>query len=764
MIDAYKNLEFDVILKQIEAYASFSKGKEAVMNLQPSVNRLLVQRQLDLVKEVMEMINLAENYELGGISDVSFSLEKASKDMILTGLELLKISDLNRGTKSIINSIKNTEVEVKELNEMTSSLILYDDLSKLITKSLNSYGELLDDASAKLSSLKRDLLVLNKSFDQTINGFINHNKNLLADSISSERNNRKVILLNNNYKNSLKGVIHGESQSGQTIYFEPESFIKFNNDFQSLNHLILEEEERLLFELSQAVKVEVLSIESNLEVLATLDMILALGKWGYQREAVVAKISDDHSIKLIRVAHPLIDSKKVVRNTYEIQDGTTLIVSGPNTGGKTVTLKTIGLSILMSMCGIPILADEAVLPIVDNIFVDLGDSQSVVAALSTFSSHLVRLSDIVNNVTEDSLVMLDELGSGTDPKEGEALAVAVLEHLRSKHAITLVTTHLSGLKTYAQNSDDIMLASVEFDAETLSPTYRFIEGLAGASNALEIASKFDFPEALLNRAYELKDELLSDEDKLVLNLEAKEKEVLMKNRELDEKMSVFEERLKAFDQKVLEDEKQGSKIIEDAKKDALKYISETQDEVDKLYEKMLEISKQQNLQNAKEIKEAMMKKHETLEVKKKLNHVYKVGDTVRVDSMNHHGEITELEGKNVTVSINGINIKTKIHKLEYVEITKPKVKARNITVQKTSKAKLELNLIGYTVYEALPQVSKFIDNALLNNVRTVTIIHGVGSGKLRTAVQDALRKNKSVKGFRTAPQSSGGLGATLVEL
>lgn len=214
---------------------------------------------------------------------------------------------MNRGTKSIINSIKNTEVEVKELNEMTSSLILYDDLSKLITKSLNSYGELWMTHQRNYIELKkRSFLVLNKSFDQTINGFINHNKDLLADSISSERNNRKVILLNNNYKNSLKGLFMVNRKVVKPFIFEPESFIKFNNDFQSLNHLILEEEERLLFELSQAVKVEVLSIESNLEVLATLDMILALGKWGYRREAVVAKISNDHSIKLIRVAHPLI--------------------------------------------------------------------------------------------------------------------------------------------------------------------------------------------------------------------------------------------------------------------------------------------------------------------------------------------------------------------------------------------------------------------------------------------------------------------------
>lgn len=764
MKQAYKSLEFDVVLRQISEYTAFSLGEEAVLSLQPSLNSLFVKRNLALSKEVMAMINLAENYELSGVSDVTFSLEKVSKDMSITGLELLKISDLNNGVKDILNKVKNTEVSVKHLEELVSSLVLLDELSSEINQSINPYGEVKDEASSQLSSLKRELTTVSNRFDTTVNRFMSNNKTILADSITSERNNRKVILLNNNYKNTTKGVIHGESQSGLSVYFEPESFISLNNDLQSITHKILEEEERILFSLSQRVKEEVDVIKNNLALLSELDALLAISKWGYAKEAIISEISDDHSIYLERVAHPLIDRKKVVRNTYEIKDGTTLIVSGPNTGGKTVTLKTIGLSILMTMCGIPIIADDASLPIVDNIFIDLGDEQSVVAALSTFSSRLVRLSDIVNNVTKDSLVMLDELGSGTDPKEGEALAVATLEYLRKKQAITLVTTHLSGLKTYAQNSDDIMLASVEFDAETLSPTYRFIEGLAGQSNALEIASKFNFPKHLLDRAHELKNELLSDEEKLFKNLEAKERQLLQRERAFEEQLNNLQEEIKIFEQKQAEDLAVGSKIIEKARKEANKYIQEKQDEADALYEKMLEEHKAINLENANKIKEAMNKKSQETAAKKISDHVFTVGDSVRVSGMNHIGEIVDIDKKNVNVLVNGMNIKTKLNKLEYVEVKKQAPSKKNVSVFKTSKAALELNIIGMTVYEAMPEVSKFIDNAILNNLASVTIVHGVGSGTLRNAVIDHLKKNKSVKGFRNAPQSGGGFGATLVEL
>ncbi len=764
MRKSYKSLEFDVVLEEISKYASFSLGKQKVMNLEPSDNTLFIKRNLSLTEEVMEMINLAENYELGGVSDVSYSLEKVSKDMMITGLELLKISDLNKAIKDINNKLKNTEVDLDKLLELSSSLVILDDLSKEIHKSINDYGEIKDDASSKLSQIKNELNTLGGRFDTTINRFMNTNKSVLADSITSERNHRKVVLLNNNYKNTIKGVVHGESQSGLSVYFEPESFISYNNDLQSLTSKLLEEEERILFSLSQLVKVEIDTIYSNLEILAELDALLAISKWGYEREAIVAELSDDHSIYLERVAHPLIDRKKVVRNTYAIDDGTTLIVSGPNTGGKTVTLKTIGLSILMSLCGIPVLADHAKIPVVDQIFIDLGDEQSVVSALSTFSSHLVRLSDIVNNVTKDSLVMLDELGSGTDPKEGEALAVSTLEYLRSKQAITLVTTHLSGLKTYAQNSDDIMLASVEFDAETLSPTYRFIEGLAGASNALEIASKFNFPEHILVRAHELKDELLSDEEKLIKNIESQERELLIKERKLEKEKEALELKIKDFEEKLEADRKAGSKILDQAKKDAHDYIVLKQKEADELYDKLLEEHRQINLENAKKIKDNMNKKAIETSKKKISDHVFKVGDSVRVSGMNHIGEITDIDRKNVAVTVNGMNIKTKLNQLEYVEVKKQKAVRRNVTVKSSSKGKLELNLIGMTVYEAMPELSKFIDNGILNNMSMVTVVHGVGSGVLRNAVIDSLKKNKSVKSFKNAPQSSGGLGATLVYL
>ena len=489
---------------------------------------------------------------------------------------------------------------------------------------------------------------------------------------------------------------------------------------------------------------------------------MAIAKWGFEREAIVATLSKDHSIYLKNSAHPLIDKDDVVKNTYKINDGSMLIVSGPNTGGKTVTLKTIGLSILMTLCGIPVIADEAVLPIVDNIFIDLGDQQSVVASLSTFSSHLTQLSNIVNNVTENSLVLLDELGGGTDPKEGEALAIAVLEHLKTKRAITLVTTHLSGLKNYAQNDETTILASVEFDASSLTPTYRFIEGLAGQSNALEIAAKFNFPKSIMDRANALKDTMMTDEEKLMANLQIQERQLLIKQEKLDKANLEMTLKNAELERKIAADQAQKSQIIQEAKKEAQIYIDKTKIEIDKLYEEILEVNRFSKLHEAIDIKQKVSNLQSGTSLTKKIKHDFKVNDKVRVDGFHHIGEIIDLNNKNVTVIVNGMNIKTKLNKLTYVEeseIVKPK---KTYKIKTTSVGSMELNLIGKAVFEALPEVDKFIDNAILSNLTSVRIVHGVGTGKLRNEVHNHLKKVKSVANFEYAPQSQGGSGATIV--
>lgn len=764
MNNVYKSLEFDVLLDQLSQRAAFSLGKELILDLKPSFSTLEINRQLALVSEVMAMEMIMEHYEISSASDISHSLDKVSKDMFVTGLELLKVVDNNNSLKEIINKIKHTEIDTPNLSDIVSSIVLTDHLSEFITSKINSYGEMKDDATIQLKQLKKQLSTLNDQFNQTINDFIKRNQSILADTIISERNNRKVVLLNNNYKNSVKGIIHGESQSGLSVYFEPEALIKLNNEIQTVAFMIEEEITSILLSLAQAVKKEQYVLKANLDVLAELDKILALAKWGNAHDAITASISSDHEIILEAVAHPLIDPKVVVKNTYTIKHGQILIVSGPNTGGKTVTLKTIALSILMSMCGIPIIASSASIPIVDNIFVDLGDEQSVMASLSTFSSHLVRLADIVNHVTKDSLVLLDELGSGTDPKEGQALAVATLEHLRNTQAITLVTTHLSGLKTYAQHSDDILLASVEFDQEKLMPTYRFIEGLAGQSNALEIAQKYKFPKALIDRAMQLKDELLSDEEKTIKNLEEKEKEILIKQRHIEERMKQLEDREHDFEAKLKDDEALGSRIVEAAKKEAREYIQMKQVEADVLYDKLLDQHRELNLNKASEIIKTIDRTVTKETTKKRNNNTLKVSDQVRIDGMQHVGEVIELSGNNVVVNVNGMMMKTKLNKLEYVGAKTKVAKSKNIKVKNISKAKSEINLIGLTVYEAMPLLDKFIDNALVGKLSQVIVIHGMGTGVLRKAVLERLKKNSRVLDTKTAPQSSGGLGATLVNL
>lgn len=764
MNDVYKNLEFDEIINQIKALCAFSLGESLIENIKPSNNHLLVEQRLTLTKEVMELINLAEEYTIENVSDMTFEVEKAQKDMLLVGNELIKIANINLATKTIINKVKNSEVEVKNLVDLVNTLTLLDELEKTIRKSINPYGEVLVNASATLKQLHSDLDTLNQRFDNSVKRFIEKHSNILSDTLEYERNNRKVVLINSNYKNRVAGVIHGESKSGQSLYFEPNNFISFNNERSSLAHLIKEEEEKILFQLSQMVKGKALIINNNLNILAELDALLAIAKWGYAREAVIAELSDDQSIYLENAAHPLIDKKQVVRNTYQISDQATLIVSGPNTGGKTVTLKTIGLSILMSMCGIPIIADYGKVPIVDNIFIDLGDAQSVVAALSTFSSHLTKLANIINNVTKNSLVMLDELGSGTDPKEGEAFAIAILEYLKAKSTITLVTTHLSGLKNYAQSHADITLASVEFDEKTLSPTYRYIEGLAGQSNALEIAKKFDFPDTIMARAQQLKSSMQSDEEKLMATLETKERQLRLNEERLNKELADFKQREKAFKTKVAENKATAENYLNEAKIQANKYLLAKEQEIDELYAEMLQLHKTVNLEKASEIKAQLKSQTETVRPSVPDQHEFKVGDNVRVAGLNHLGEITSIDNNNVMVSVNNMNIKTKLAKLTYIGAKKATPQKRKVRYEGPKRAKMELNLIGKNVYDSTFEVDKFIDNAILANLNSVTIVHGVGSGKLRAGIVEHLKKHNNVKSFETAPQASGGLGATIVYL
>ena len=764
MNNIYKSLEFNEIIAQIENLCSFSLGKEEVKNIQPSSNSLLVKRSLSLTKEVMEMLNMAQEYNLGGARDVSDLLDRVDKDIIVTGLDLLYISEINKTVKDVISSVKSTEVKTPNISDLVTTLTVLDDLSKIINSAISPYGEVLDSASSQLRSLRKEAISLNSSFERTVNSFIIKNKNILADSISNERNGRVVILLNSTYKNTVKGVVHGESKSGQSVYFEPEVFISLNNNRQSIQNMIDDEIQKILFELSQHVKAKSLQIRVNLKTLGQLDAILAKAKWGYEREAIIADISKDHSVHLKNSAHPLIDKDTVVRNTYKIDDGAMLIVSGPNTGGKTVTLKTIGLSILMTLCGLPILADAASVPIVDNIFIDLGDQQSVVSSLSTFSSHLTKLAEIVNNVTENSLVLLDELGGGTDPKEGEALAIAVLEFLKTKKAITLVTTHLSGLKQYAQNDPNTVLASVEFNSETLTPTYRYIEGLAGQSNALEIAAKFNFPTSIMKRATILKNTMLTDEEKLMANLQIKERQLLNKEEQLEKENIQFKLAQEQLEAKIKKNQAIESEVLKKAEGKAAQYVEKTRAKMDRLYEEIQEVHRFSRLHEAIDIKKEVDDHAAGFDVVKKVERTFKVGDSVRVDGFHHIGEIIDISKKNAAVVVNGINVKTKLNRLTYVskrDIIKPKSTYR---VKTTSAKSMELNVIGKTVFEALPEVEKFIDNALLNNLSSVRIVHGMGTGKLRNEIHKRLKNLKHVDSFEYAPPSQGGSGASIVKL
>lgn len=765
MNELYKSLEFNEILKQVANYCYFDLGKELVLNIRPSTNHLSLQRSLALTEETMTLLNLAEEYDLEGISDFSEAVEMAKRDMIVSGNDLLQIRNHSILVRKLKNKINKSEQDIPALKDLGNTITLINELETEINHTINNYGDVLDNASQKLKQLKAEQREFSAHFDKRVKGYINSNSDKLVEQIASERNGRVVVLIANTYKNKMPGIVHGESQSGQSVYLEPEQFIDQNNRRQSLRNLIQEEIDAILYELSQSVKKHAEILLGNLSSLAQFDATLAMARWGYDRQAIIATLNQDKKIYLESVAHPLIDRKRVVRNTYQLIDHNILIISGPNTGGKTVTLKTIGLSVLMTLCGLPIIADKAQIPIIDGIFVDLGDEQSVVHSLSTFSSHLTKLAHITNNVTQNSLVLLDELGGGTDPKEGEALALAILDYLERKEAIVVVTTHLAALKKHAQLNDHVILASVEFDEQSLMPTYRFIEGLAGQSNALEIAERFGIKPEIMNQAYKNKNELISEEETLMATLEKQERLLLQK----EEQLLAQAEALKLQKQEI---EKQQARIdhdfnhvVEDAQKEAERIVRETQEKMEVLYNEMKDIHGFSQLHEAIEVRkkaeiDSQPKRRKALSKKS-----IEVGDVVKVDNMNHSGEVVEINGKNITVVINGLKINTKLDRLEYVgKKKKTERKKSNVSVQANRIKSTEVNVIGKRVAEALIEVDRYLDSAVASNVESVRIVHGMGTGRLRTAIHDHLKQNKHVQSYKLAPQNQGGSGATIVRL
>ncbi len=779
MNTSYKTLEFDKILDRLFPYASCSLGKEAIEEIEISNDIDLIQSLLNETDEALNLLYRFGELPFGSITDIRAYVKRAKIGGILSISDLVQITDFIYGVmqmKLYLEKIEDEKIICKYVDDYINQLVNLNPLRKEIDLCIDIHGNIVDSATFRLKEIRTQIKVMESRIKEKMSHILNTKRDYLTDSIITIRNDRYVVPVKVEYKNSFEGIIHDMSQSGNTVYIEPKVVVDMNNKVNSLLHDEKEEIEKILRRLTEKVSENSEELLGNSNLVKTLDFIFAKAKFAREMNAIKPIVNDQGIIKILKGRHPLIDRDVVVPNDIFLgEEFTTIIITGPNTGGKTVTLKTVGLFTLMMQAGLLVPANEqTVLAVFDNVFADIGDEQSIEQSLSTFSSHMTNIIHIVNNITINSLVLFDELGAGTDPKEGAALAMSILDYLNKRGARIIGTTHYSELKTYAYNTPEIINASVEFDIDSLKPTYKLMIGIPGRSNALDISRRLGLNDTIINKATEKLETEKTDVNKLIIQLENQglyldklinENEAI--KHSLSSEKTIYEQKnynLDAYKEQIMNKAKQEGQVI----------VNKAKHEMDQIIAELKEL---------KRTKQADYKEHEITEIKSRLNSSQyyeeevknsttfaqlKPGDLVKVLTLNRTGELVEkINDTDWLVQI-GI-LSSRIHEkhLElFVDKNNNNRKSKNsqnkVSLKKSTQILFELDLRGERYEEALIKLDKFIDSAMLNNYHQVSVIHGHGTGAIRKAVQSYLKKCPYVKEYRFGGEGEGGVGVTVV--
>ncbi len=758
-------LELDIVKEDIARYTSFSLGRSRILNLEARYDKLYLKRQLALSKEALAYVYRYGDLTFGGIKDISLALGDAQKNMCLTPQELREIADEIRGVEGIVKAFNACEIECEYLKELVDSFAIETLLASNIEKAISLQYEVMDSASATLKNIRRNIKNTQHEINKEANSFMANNANLLMDQITTLRGNRCCVLVKVSEKNKIDGILHGESSSKQSAYVEPKALMHLNNHLESLFAQEKEEIHRILMDLSKQVKLHAHALMMNLDTLGILDELFAKAKWGKEYNCCIAQLDETRQHFYLKQArHPLIDQEKVVANTYELKgEKRILLISGSNTGGKSVALKTMGLFAMLTFCGIPLPCEEAIIPLFDQIYVGIGDEQSIQESLSTFSASISKIALILKQASRDSFVLLDEIGNGTDPKEGEALALAILERLENIGCMCVTTTHFSALKSYGASSDYVLSACVEFDLEKLAPTYRYLEGISQSSYAFLIAKRYGVDDFILARAKQIKDENAKEDEVVLEKLQAQQVLLQTKLDEVNQQLTLIETQKAKLENKQFKFEQQKQRIIDELKAKQEQALQE------KLAEAQMIIDELKTKNDSKPHERIALKKAlDDLAYEEEINEVneeFKVGDYVCIKSLNYYGTIESLKKDSAQILCNGMKMKAKLADLMHAQqqvANKPKgKKGHDIKVRSF---KMECNLIGLRVDEAKQVLDKYIDDALMAKVYQVRVIHGFGSGKLRAGVHAFLKNHPNVDSFVFAPSNQGGLGATEVKL
>ena len=785
----YEKIELNKVLAQCAQYAVLASSKSLVLNCAPSSDLNEVRERLSRTEEADRLLFKAGVSGVEFFDDVSDLLSRAEKGSTLSCAELMQVNALNRSARVAYNSVTSLADESVVLLKADCARLYFDRrLEDDINFAILSDDELNDHASEKLFDIRTKIKSLNARIRSKLSEYITGpTAAYLQDASVTMRNDRFVIPVKAEYKNRVRGFVHDRSQTGATFFIEPEYVLEMNNELIALSLDEREEVERILSSFSKRFGALADKLRTDSEVLAELDSCYARAQYAYALKAVKPNVNRRGYINIVKGRHPLIDKNKIVPVSVELGGGYNfLLLSGANTGGKTVTLKMTGLFCLMAACGLFIPAAEgSAVGVFDNVFCDLGDSQSIEESLSTFSSHIKTVIEIVNGVNADSLVLIDELGGGTNPDEGQALARAVVEKLLSTGCKGIVTTHFTALKEFAYGARGIENASMEFDSATLKPLYSIKIGMPGSSNALAICRRMGLPEDVLDKAVSYLSEggrtfeniVRSAEDSRVKAEQiAAENEVL--RAELKEKIALAQSRADAL-------ERERAKLFNNARAESRRIINERSAEAEELLAEIEEIFKKEEITESDLIKARTLKnkikdaayradeapERETpysLATKDNL----KCGSRVFVKPMQTEGEVLSFSPVKGEAEVQCGNMKMRCKLADLLVIgAKPvqggKKPADNVRIVRkipVSTPVLEINVIGMTVEEALYEVDNFIDKAVTDNLEEIKVIHGVGTGKLRKAISEHLKRHKNVESFRPGKYGEGETGVTFIKL
>ncbi|WP_047981652.1 endonuclease MutS2 [Ornithinibacillus contaminans] len=768
-------LDFQKIIERLSQHAATSLGKDLAAKLKPSTDIEVVKQLQEETDEAAQVIRLNTPIPLGGISDIRQSIQRSVIGGVLSTSECLAVADTIYGGRQAKEFVENLDEELPLLQDVVAGITPLRPLELQIKSCIDDHGQVMDSASEKLRGVRSSIRTHESRIREKLESYTRSKSNMLSDAIITIRNERYVLPVKQEYRGAIGGIVHDQSASGQTLFMEPKAVVDLNNQLQELYAKEKQEIDRILRELTERIAEEEGFLTENVRLLAQIDFMFARANLARAMKASRPTINNQGIIKMQQARHPLISMDQVVANDIEIgKTYTSIVITGPNTGGKTVTLKMVGLCTLMAQSGLQIPAlDGCEMAVFEEVYADIGDEQSIEQNLSTFSSHMTNIVDILQHVDDKSLVLFDELGAGTDPQEGAALAMSILDEVVSRNARVIATTHYPELKAYGYNRENVINASMEFDVQTLQPTYRLLIGVPGRSNAFEISKRLGLDHTIIERAKSHIGIDSKNVENMIASLEESKRQAEKEYEEAHQILLESEQTRKQLEEEWNQFDQKREELYKKAEEKAEKALRNAREEAEMIID---EIRKMKT--------DATLKEHEWIEAKKMLEDAQpklstkkkakqqattseelSPGDEIKLLTVNQNGSVIEKVNDNeYMVQVGIMKVKVKRNDLQLIGKPKKTYEKPLATVKGSSyHVPVELDLRGERYEDALLKLEKYVDDATLANYPKVFIIHGKGTGALRKGVQDFVKNHPSIASARPGAAGEGGSGVTVLE-